>query len=97
MATGSEYKDVPTKGMAAYRAPSLLQPHKARQAFRDAYEGRINPLIGYFCGIASVPTARVMAQIGADIIWIDWEHSAMDSETLTSVRPLNPICDYQTE
>ncbi|MCJ1314110.1 hypothetical protein MMC25_007790 [Agyrium rufum] len=85
LGTGLEYKEVAKKGMAAYRAPSLAQPHKARQALRDAYEGKINPLIGYFCGIGTIPTARVMAQLGADIIWVDWEHSALGVETMTTI------------
>ena len=82
---GSEYEKAIQKGMAAYRAPSLLQPHKARQAVRDAYEGRINPLIGYYCGVGSIPTARIMAQMGADVIWVDWEHSSMGVESMTTV------------
>ncbi|KAI4167951.1 MAG: hypothetical protein LQ348_007584 [Seirophora lacunosa] len=81
----TEYLEVATKGMAAYRAPSLTQPHKARQALRDAYEGKINPLIGYYCGVGSVPTGRVMAQMSADIIWVDWEHAAMGVETMTTI------------
>ncbi|MCJ1354732.1 MAG: hypothetical protein MMC33_004721 [Icmadophila ericetorum] len=82
---GSEYKEVAEKGMAAYRAPSLTQPHRARQAIRDAYEGKINPLIGYYCGISTVPTARVMAQLGADVVWVDWEHSSCNIETMTNI------------
>ena len=82
----TDYLQVATKGMAAYRAPSLLQPHKARQAIRDAYEGKINPLIGYYCGFSTIPTARVMAQLGADVVWIDWEHSSCGVETMTTVR-----------
>ena len=74
--------------MAAYRAPSLTQPHKARRAIRDAYEGKINPMIGYYCGISSVPTARVMAQMGADVVWVDWEHSSCGVETMTTVMCL---------
>ncbi len=85
---GSEYQEVAEKGMAAYRAPSLTQPHKARQALRDAYEGKITSLIGYYCGICTVPTARVIAQLGADVVWIDWEHSACGVETMTTVRIL---------
>ncbi|KAF2146410.1 uncharacterized protein K452DRAFT_305344 [Aplosporella prunicola CBS 121167] len=82
---GSEYKDVSAKGMAAYRAPSLLQPHKARQALRDAHEGKISPLIGYYCGIPAVSTARVMAQLGADFVWVDWEHASCGVETMTTI------------
>ncbi|KAL8823394.1 MAG: hypothetical protein Q9191_005896 [Dirinaria sp. TL-2023a] len=82
---GFEYKEVAEKGMAAYRAPSLLQPHKARQALRDAYEGKIKPLIGYYHGITTIPTARVMAQLGADIIWVDWEHASCGVETMTTI------------
>lgn len=85
IANGEEYLAVPERGMAAYRAPSMTQPHKARQALRDAYEGKIDPLICYYCGVGSVPTARVMAQFGADMIWIDWEHASMGVETMTSV------------
>lgn len=83
-----EYLEVATKGMAAYRAPSLTQPHKARQAIRDAYEGKISPLIGYYCGVSSIPTGRVMAQMGADIVWVEWEHSACGVETMTAVSAL---------
>ncbi|MCJ1270582.1 hypothetical protein MMC22_010479 [Lobaria immixta] len=82
---GSEYTEVATKGMAAYRAPSLFQPHKARQALRDAYDGKINPLIGYYFGVPNIPTARVIAQLGADIVWVDWEHSPCGVETMTSI------------
>ena len=82
---GSEYKEVAEKGMAAYRAPSLLQPHKARQAIRDAYEGKIKPLMGYYCGIPTVPTARVIALLGADVVWVDWEHASCGVETMTNV------------
>lgn len=67
----TDYMQVATKGMAAYRAPSLTQSHKARQAIRDVYEGKINLLIDYYCGISTIPTARVMAQLGADLVWID--------------------------
>jgi 2-keto-3-deoxy-L-rhamnonate aldolase RhmA len=84
----TDYMQVATKGMAAYRAPSLIQPHKARQAIRDAYEGKIKPMIGYYLGISSVPTARVIAQLGADVVWIDWEHSSCGVETMTTVRSL---------
>jgi len=45
LSMGSEYQEVAEKGMAAYRAPSLTQPHKARRAIRDTYEGKIKPLI----------------------------------------------------
>lgn len=71
--------------MAAYRAPHLHQPHKARQAVRDAHEGRISPLIGYFSGFGSAPVARVLALLGADFIFLDWEHCPMDVETMTAV------------
>lgn len=80
-----EWKEVATKGMAAYRAPSLAQPHKARQALRDAYKGKIAPLLGFFLAYPNVPTARVVAQLGADIVWVDWEHGACSVETITDV------------
>lgn len=61
--------------MLAYRAPSLLQPHRFREALRDAHEGRIPPLIGFYCGWSCPPVAKAVAQLGYDVVWIDWEHS----------------------
>ena len=74
-------------GMAAYRAPSLLQPHRAQEALRDAHDGRIPPLIGFFCGLSCPPVAKVVAQLGFDIVWIDWEHASTNVETMTQVSP----------
>ena len=79
-------------GMAAYRAPSLLQPHRAREALADAHAGRTPPLIGYFCCLAGPPIAKIVAQLGFDVVLIDWEHSAMNAETMTQVRYIK-ICE----
>ncbi|KAJ5654237.1 hypothetical protein N7490_001240 [Penicillium lividum] len=84
-ATGLEYMEVSAKGMQAYRAPSLLQPHKARRALQDAYEGRIGPLVGFYLAFPTVPSARIAAQLGADFVWVDWEHSSCGVETMTNV------------
>ena len=73
-------------GMQAYRAPSLFQPHRARQALRDAHEGKIPPMIGTFLSVPSVALVRVIAPFGFDMAWIDMEHSACNVETMTSVR-----------
>jgi len=70
------------QGMEAYKPPHLLQPHRARQAFRDAHEGKIPPLIGYYCGFASPPVSKLVAQLGYDLVWIDWEHSAMNTDVM---------------
>jgi 4-hydroxy-2-oxoheptanedioate aldolase len=72
-------------GMAAYRAPSLLQPHRARQALADAHSGKIGPLVAFYCGLASPPIAKIVAQMGFDMVWIDWEHAAMGVETMNQV------------
>ena len=72
-------------GMAAYRAPSLFQPHRARQALRDANAGKITPLIALYLGLSTVPTARFVAPMGYDVIWIDWEHSSCNVETMTTM------------
>lgn len=88
-AAGTEHLQVAANGMAAYRAPSLSQPHKARQAIRDAYEGKIAPLIGFFFAFPTVLTARVIAQIHADWVFIDWEHSSCGVETMTDVSAPN--------
>lgn len=82
--------DVAKLGMAAYRAPSLFQPHRAREALADAHAGKIKPILGYFMGLASPPIAKLVALFGFDLVWIDWEHSAMNVETMTQVRNLPP-------
>lgn len=71
--------------MRDYMGPSLFQPHQARQGIRDAHEKRIPPLIGYYAGVAAVPITRWLAPMGYDYVWIDWEHSAMNVETMTTV------------
>jgi 2-keto-3-deoxy-L-rhamnonate aldolase RhmA len=73
------------QGMAAYAAPSLFQPHNARQAIRDAHAGRIPPLLGAGHNVTSIPIARILAPMGFDAIWIDWEHTATNIETMTTV------------
>ena len=73
-------------GMAAYRAPSLFQPHRFREALKDAHEGKIPPVIGYFLTFPSTHVAKVAATFGYDLVGIDWEHSAMGVETMTQVR-----------
>lgn len=72
-------------GMAAYRAPSLLQPHRAREALLDAHNGKIRPLIGFFLGLSCPPVAQLVAQLGYDLVWIDWEHASTNTETMTQV------------
>ncbi|KAK9419075.1 putative Pyruvate/Phosphoenolpyruvate kinase-like domain-containing protein [Seiridium unicorne] len=71
--------------MLAYAAPSLFQPHNARQAIRDAHERKIAPLMCVFYGISSVPVARLLAPFGFDAVWIDWEHSSCNVETMTTI------------
>ncbi|TGO53226.1 hypothetical protein BOTNAR_0301g00120 [Botryotinia narcissicola] len=73
------------EGVLAYRAPSLLQPHRARDAIRDAHDGKIAPLVGFFVGLPSPPIAKVAAQLGYDCVWIDWEHTSMSVETMTQM------------
>ncbi|KAH7312481.1 Pyruvate/Phosphoenolpyruvate kinase-like domain-containing protein [Stachybotrys elegans] len=74
-----------TEGMAAYAAPSLFQPHRARQAIRDAHEKKIPPLLGYYLGLLSPPVVRLLAPMKFDAVWIDWEHSAGGIETITTL------------
>ncbi|KFA76030.1 hypothetical protein S40288_00321 [Stachybotrys chartarum IBT 40288] len=73
------------QGMAAYAAPSLFQPHRARQAIRDAHDKKIPPLLAYYAGLASVPITRFVAPMNYDAIWIDWEHSSCNVETMTTM------------
>lgn len=71
--------------MLKYRAPSLFQPHRTRQAIRDAHDGKIRPLFGLYLGLSSVQTARFMAPMGFDFVWIDWEHSVCGTETMSEM------------
>ncbi|KAK1828021.1 Pyruvate/Phosphoenolpyruvate kinase-like domain-containing protein [Podospora conica] len=71
--------------MATYAAPSLFQPHRARQALRDAKDGKIPPLMVCYLGLSSIPTARFIAPFGFDAVWIDWEHTACNVETMTTM------------
>ncbi|KAK3937950.1 Pyruvate/Phosphoenolpyruvate kinase-like domain-containing protein [Diplogelasinospora grovesii] len=73
------------EGMQAYAAPSLFQPHRTRQAIRDAYEKKIPPLMGYYAGLSSVPITRFLAPMGYDAVWIDWEHTSCNVETMTTM------------
>jgi len=71
-------------GMAMYRAPSLFQPHHARQAVRDAYKYN-RPMLVYYAGLSSVPITRFLAPMGWDGVWIDWEHTSCNVETMTTM------------
>ncbi|OBT68551.1 hypothetical protein VE03_01732 [Pseudogymnoascus sp. 23342-1-I1] len=62
-ANGSAHAATPTD-MRAYRAPSLLQPFRARDALRDAHEGRIPPLQVYFLMLSAPSIIKVIAQVG---------------------------------
>lgn len=86
MATTRAEEAAAGNGMAAYRATSLFQPHHTREAIRDAHEGKIAPLLGLYLALSSVPTARFVAPLGFDAIWVDWEHSSCGVETMTTVR-----------
>lgn len=77
------------QGMLAYAAPSLFQPHNARQAIRDAHERKIPPMMCVYYGISSIPVARLLAPFGFDAVWIDWEHTSCNVETMTTVRGNN--------
>lgn len=81
------------QGLLAYAAPSLFQPHNARQAIRDAYERKIGPILCVYYGISSIPVARLLAPFGFDAVWIDWEHTSCNVETMTTVSSsLVSIC-----
>ncbi|KAL1870006.1 hypothetical protein VTK73DRAFT_2849 [Phialemonium thermophilum] len=75
----------PSGDMAAYAAPSLFQPHRAREAIRDAHEKKIPPILGYYAGLTSLPITRLLAPMGFDAVWIDWEHTPCDIETMTTI------------
>lgn len=72
--------------MRDYMAPSLFQPHRARDAIRDAHSKKISLMVGYFAGLSSIPITRLLAPLGFDWVWFDWEHSSCSVETMTTVR-----------
>lgn len=78
-------------GMLAYAPPNLFQPHHARQAIRDAHEKKIPPILCYYAGLSSKPITRFLAPMGYDAVWIDWEHTSCNVETMTDVRNVLPI------
>jgi hypothetical protein len=86
-------EDVAKIGMKAYRAPSLFQPHRMREAIKDAHDGKIPPLQGYFLGLPSTAMTKVVALFGFDVVWIDWEHAAMGVETMTQVSVPKTLID----
>ncbi|KAL7929160.1 Phosphoenolpyruvate/pyruvate domain-containing protein [Trichoderma chlorosporum] len=71
--------------MRDYMAPSLFQPHRARDAIKDAHSRKISPMVGYFAGLASIPITRLLAPLGFDWVWFDWEHSSCNVETMTTM------------
>lgn len=73
------------EGMAAYAAPSLFQPHLARQALRDAHEKKISPLLCIFHAVSSVPVVRFITPFNFDAAAVDWEHSSCNTETMTTM------------
>ncbi|KAK3987121.1 Pyruvate/Phosphoenolpyruvate kinase-like domain-containing protein [Cladorrhinum sp. PSN332] len=75
----------PYEGMQKYMSPSLFQPHRARQAIRDAHSKKIPPLIACYAGLASAPLMRFTAALGFDAVWIDWEHCSCNVETMTEM------------
>ncbi|PKS04864.1 hypothetical protein jhhlp_008228 [Lomentospora prolificans] len=79
------HESVAEKGMLAYAGPNLWQPHQARQAIRDAHEKKIPPLLFYYAGLSSVPLTRFLAPMGYDGVWIDWEHTPCNVETMTDM------------
>lgn len=85
MGSSTNFGQFQPEGMQVYAAPSLFQPHRARQAIRDAYEGKIPPMIGYYAGLSSVPLTRFLSPMGWDCCWIDWEHTSCNVETMTTM------------
>lgn len=85
MASNGTTNGASAQGMLAYAAPSLFQPHHARRAIRDAHEKKIPPILGYYAGLSSLPITRLLAPMGFDSVWIDWEHTSCNVETMTSM------------
>jgi 4-hydroxy-2-oxoheptanedioate aldolase len=84
-ATSPNVAEFKPQGMAAYAASSLFQPHNARQAIRDAHEGKIPTMLGVYYGVTAVTYARALAPLAFDCVWIDWEHTSCNVETMTTI------------
>ena len=74
-----------SRDMSYYRAPSLFQPHRCRDAIRDAHSGKIPPMVAAFVGITTLPVSLFIAPMGFDHVFIDWAHSNCNTETMTQV------------
>jgi len=72
-------------GMDAYRSTSLFQPHRTRQAIRDAHARKVQPLMGMYLAVSSIPVGRLVAPLVFDAVWIDWKHSLCNVETMTTI------------
>jgi 4-hydroxy-2-oxoheptanedioate aldolase len=46
-------------------------------------------MLGYYMGLSSPPLTKVVAQLGYDLVWIDWEHASTNVETMTQVSKTN--------
>ncbi|KAJ4183806.1 hypothetical protein NW759_017055 [Fusarium solani] len=77
--------------MAAYAAPSHFQPHRAREAIRDAHKKKIPPILGYYAGLSALsPTrligkTRLIATMNFDAVYIDWARTSCNVGTMTSM------------
>ncbi|KAM6508561.1 hypothetical protein FSOLCH5_011557 [Fusarium solani] len=79
------------QGMAAYAPPLFFQPHRAREAIRDAHKKKIPPILGYYAGLSALPPSRLIgksrliAPMNFDAVFIDWEHTSCNVETMTNM------------
>lgn len=77
--------------MAAYAPPLFFQPHRAREAIRDAHKKKIPPILGYHASLSALPPSRLIgktrliAPMNFDAVFIDWEHTSCNVETMTSM------------
>lgn len=67
---------------APLRPAQLTQPHNLKGLLRSMKGDPKKAIFGVGQGIPSVFLSKVIAQAGADFVWLDGEHSLWDRSTI---------------
>jgi 4-hydroxy-2-oxoheptanedioate aldolase len=77
------YKDaVDLHVKAPFRPAHLTQSHNLKGLFRSMKDDPSKAIFGVGQGIPSVFLSKVIAQAGADFVWLDGEHSLWDRSAI---------------
>jgi 4-hydroxy-2-oxoheptanedioate aldolase len=67
---------------APFRPAQLTQSHNLKGLFRLMKDDPSKAIFGVGQGIPSVFLSKVLAQAGADFVWMDGEHSLWDRSAI---------------